>query len=58
MTEEFLQTHEGYAIENELSLDEITKPDDIAPLVVLMASGMMDHATGCTIDVNAGSYMR
>jgi 3-oxoacyl-[acyl-carrier protein] reductase len=58
MTEEFLKRHEGYVIENELSLGEITAPDDIAPLVVFIAGGMMDHATGCTIDVNAGSYMR
>ena len=58
MTEEFLEKHDGYVIENELALGDITKPDDIAPIVAFIASGMMDHATGCTIDVNAGSYMR
>lgn len=58
MTEEFLKKHGKYVIENELSLNEITGPDDIAPLVAFIASGMMDHATGCTIDINAGSYMR
>ncbi|MEP0134155.1 MAG: SDR family oxidoreductase [Eudoraea sp.] len=43
---------------NEMALKELTTPDDIAPLVVLMCSGQMDHATGSTIDVNAGSYIR
>lgn len=43
---------------NEMALKELTTPDDIAPLVVLMCSGQMDHATGSTIDINAGSYIR
>lgn len=42
----------------EISLSRITEPGDIAPLTVLMASGMLDQATGTTVDVNAGSYMR
>ena len=41
-----------------LSLNELTKPEDIAPVVALMCSGQMDHATGTTIDINAGSHMR
>jgi len=35
----------------------LTEPKDLAPLVTLMASGLMDHATGCTVDINAGSYV-
>jgi NAD(P)-dependent dehydrogenase (short-subunit alcohol dehydrogenase family) len=35
----------------------LTGPEDIAPLVVFLASGIADHATGTTIDVNAGSYV-
>ena len=41
-----------------LALNELTKPEDIAPLVALMCSGKMDHATGTTIDINAGSHIR
>lgn len=41
-----------------LALNRLTTPEDIAPLVALMCSGLMDHATGVTIDVNAGSYIR
>lgn len=49
---------EANVIEHEQSLPSLTEPEDLAPCVVLLASGMMDHATGCTIDINAGSYFR
>lgn len=40
-----------------IALDRLTEPDDISPMVVLLASGLSDHATGCTIDINAASYV-
>lgn len=58
MTEEYLDAHERDVIEHELALKRLTTPEDIAPVVTFIAAGMMDHATGCTIDINAGSYMR
>lgn len=58
MAEPFINEAGEEFILNELSLNELTKPEDIAPTVVLMASGYMDHATGCSVDINAGSYMR
>lgn len=42
---------------NDLALDRLTEPADVAPTVVFLSSGLMDHATGCTIDINAGSYV-
>ena len=42
----------------DLSLNSLTQPEDIAPVVALMCSGQMDHATGTTIDINAGSHIR
>ena len=42
----------------ETALDRLTEPEDVAPLVTLLASGRADHATGTTIDVNAASYVR
>lgn len=42
----------------DLALNRLTTPDDIAPLVAFMCSGQMDHATGTTIDLNAGSHIR
>ena len=41
-----------------LALDRLTTPEDISPTVALMCSGLMDHATGTTIDFNAGSHIR
>jgi NAD(P)-dependent dehydrogenase (short-subunit alcohol dehydrogenase family) len=48
---------EDQVLEN-LALNELTNPEDIAPLVAFIASGRMDHATGTTIDLNAGSHIR
>lgn len=42
----------------DLSLDRLTEPKDIAPLVTFLASGMADHSTGATFDLNAASYVR
>jgi NAD(P)-dependent dehydrogenase (short-subunit alcohol dehydrogenase family) len=42
---------------NDIALETLTEPTDVAPIVTLLCSGLADHATGCTIDVNAGSYV-
>jgi 3-oxoacyl-[acyl-carrier protein] reductase len=41
----------------DIALERMTEPKDIAPLVTFLASGMADHATGSTIDINAASYV-
>ncbi len=58
MAEAFIDTYGEERILSEIALNELTKPEDIAPLIALMCSGLMDHATGATIDVNAGSHIR
>ncbi|MEZ4796687.1 MAG: SDR family oxidoreductase [Flavobacteriaceae bacterium] len=58
MAESFIETYGEERVLNEIALNELTKPSDLAPLVALMCSGQMDHATGATIDVNAGSHIR
>ena len=50
------QYGEDYA-SSDIALTRLTQPGDIAPLVTFLASGLADHATGCTIDVNAASYV-
>ncbi|HAY37650.1 MAG: SDR family NAD(P)-dependent oxidoreductase [Rhodothermales bacterium] len=40
-----------------LALNKLTEPKDVAPMVVLLASGLADHATGTSIDINAASYV-
>ncbi len=58
MAEQFIETHGEERVLNEIALNELTTPQDLAPLIGLMCSGGMDHATGATIDVNAGSHIR
>lgn len=57
MAEPFIQDRGEAYVLGEISLDRLTEPEDIAPLVSFICSGKMDHATGTTIDINAGSYM-
>lgn len=52
----FDQYGEAYAL-NDIALNQLTEPEDIAPIVTLLCSGLADHSTGCTIDINAGSYV-
>lgn len=57
MAQDFLDEYGESYVAGDIALKRLTEPDDIAPLVAFLASGLADHATGCTIDVNAGSYV-
>jgi len=57
MARDFLDEYGEDYVAGDIALRRLTEPDDIAPFVVFLASGLADHATGCTIDVNAGSYV-
>jgi NAD(P)-dependent dehydrogenase (short-subunit alcohol dehydrogenase family) len=57
MAQDFMDAYgEAHAV-NDIALNRLTEPEDIAPIVTLLASGLADHATGTSIDVNAGSYV-
>ena len=57
MAEAFIDQYgEAYAA-SDIALSRLTEPGDIAPMLVFLASGLADHATGTTIDLNAGSYV-
>lgn len=58
MAEDFIAKYGEEKVLNEIALNELTTPEDLAPLIGLMCSGLMDHATGATIDINAGSHIR
>ena len=58
MAEQFIADHGSQKILDEIALNKLTVPEDISPLVALMCSGAMDHTTGSTIDLNAGSHIR
>jgi 3-oxoacyl-[acyl-carrier protein] reductase len=42
----------------QTGLGQVAQPQDIANVVVFLASGLARHATGTTIDVNGASYVR
>ncbi|WKK86263.1 SDR family oxidoreductase [Marivirga arenosa] len=57
MAQQFIDQYgEDFAL-NDIALNQLTEPKDIAPTVAMLMSGLMDHATGTTIDINAGSYV-
>lgn len=57
MAQDFMDQYgEDYAL-NDIALNTLTEPKDLAPTVVFLLSGLADHATGSTIDINAGSYV-
>ena len=57
MAQSFIDQYgEDYAT-SDIALDRLTEPGDIAPTVAFLLSGLADHATGSTIDLNAASYV-
>lgn len=58
MAADFIERYGEAHVANDLALTRLTEPEDIVPMVVLLASGLADHATGTSIDINAASYVR
>jgi NAD(P)-dependent dehydrogenase (short-subunit alcohol dehydrogenase family) len=58
MAQLFIDQYGEQLATHDIALERLTEPDDIAPTVVFLLSGLADHATGATIDLNAGSYVR
>ena len=58
MAQSFIDKHGEDVVKEGITLDRLTEPKDISPLISLIVSGKMDHSTGSTIDVNGGSFLR
>ena len=58
MAQSFIDKHGEDIVKQGITLDRLTEPKDISPLISLIVSGKMDHSTGSTIDVNGGSFLR
>ncbi|NHF59931.1 SDR family oxidoreductase [Flavobacteriaceae bacterium TP-CH-4] len=58
MAESFIAKYGEQRVLDEIALNQLTTPEDLAPLIGMLCSGAMDHATGATIDVNGGSHIR
>jgi NAD(P)-dependent dehydrogenase (short-subunit alcohol dehydrogenase family) len=57
MAQDFIdQNGENYAAA-DLALNELPEPIEVARFVTFLASGMANHATGGTFDINSGSYV-
>jgi len=57
MAQDFIDEYGEDYTTSDLALNRLTEPADVASHVVFLTSGQADHATGTTIDVNAGSYV-
>ena len=58
MAEDFTRVHGEEAITREIPLGDMASPEDVAEVVLFLASGRARHATGTTIDINGASYVR
>jgi 3-oxoacyl-[acyl-carrier protein] reductase len=58
MAEEGIELYGEEFLTKDNALEGMARPEDVAPMVLLLASGMADHATGTSIDINSGSYVR
>lgn len=57
MAQDFIDRYGEEHARDGIVLGRLTEPSDVASFVTFLASGQADHATGTTIDVNAGSYV-
>jgi len=57
MAQQFFDQYGEDTALDQIALNELTTPKDIAPFVAFLASGLADHATGGTFDINAASYV-
>jgi NAD(P)-dependent dehydrogenase (short-subunit alcohol dehydrogenase family) len=57
MAQEFIDEYGSEYATEGMALDQMTEPKHIAQFVAFLASGLADHATGGTFDINAGSYV-
>lgn len=57
MAQDFIDQYGVAYATSDLALNQMTEPADIAHFVVFLCSGLANHATGGTFDINGGSYV-
>lgn len=57
MAEDFISEYGEERVVSDIALERLTEPKDLAPTIAFLASGLANHATGATVDINAGSYL-
>ncbi|HEY4030617.1 MAG TPA: SDR family oxidoreductase [Caulobacteraceae bacterium] len=58
MAQAFIDRYGEDHAAKDIALPRLTEPDDIGPMAAFLLSGLADHATGATFDLNAASYVR
>jgi NAD(P)-dependent dehydrogenase (short-subunit alcohol dehydrogenase family) len=58
MSASILASPRGEAIRQQSPLNRVGRPDEVASIVVFLASGEADFATGTIVDVNGASHLR
>lgn len=56
MAEAYLLEHAADVV-RDIPIGEAALPEDVARTVVFLASGLVPHMTGATLDINGASYM-
>lgn len=57
MARDSIEVYGAEYLTKDLALDSIAPPQEVAELVLLLASGKLTHATGQTFHINSGSYL-
>jgi NAD(P)-dependent dehydrogenase (short-subunit alcohol dehydrogenase family) len=58
MSSPLLSGPEGDAIRGQSPLGRVASPEEVAQMVVFLASDGTDYLTGCIVDINGASYLR
>lgn len=58
MSASILSSPQGEAIRQQSPLNRVGRPEEVASIVVFLASGEADFATGTIVDINGASYLR
>lgn len=57
MAEAYLQQHQE-EIARDIPMGDAAPPEDVAHTITFLASGLVPHMTGATLDINGASYVR
>ena len=58
MVTEIMASAKGEEVKAQSPLNRISKPEEIANLIVFLASEGTEYMTGCIVDINGASYLR
>jgi NAD(P)-dependent dehydrogenase (short-subunit alcohol dehydrogenase family) len=58
MSAPVLEGPSGEAVRKESPLGRVARPEEVARVVLFLASEASDYLTGCIVDLNGASYLR